>query len=59
MFGQASLVMVPVAPSEKGLLLSVPRIYGPYLAAHFHLIGESPGWRLYRHNPEAATGHAL
>lgn len=59
LFGQASLVMVPVAPSEKGLLLSVPRIYGPYLAAHFHLIGESPGWRLYRHNPEAATGHAL
>ena len=51
--------MVPVEPSKKGLLLSVPRIYGPYLAAHFHLIGESPGWRLYRHNPEAATPHAL
>ena len=50
LFGQASLVAAPVAPSEKGLLFSVPRIYGPYLAAHFHLIGETKGWRLYRHN---------
>ena len=59
LFGQASLVMVPVVPSEKGLLLSVPRIYGPYLEEHFHLVGGSPGWRLYRHNPEAATDHAF
>lgn len=51
LFGQASLVMVPVVPSEEGLLASVPRIYGPYLAAHFQMIGESPGWRLYRHTP--------
>jgi hypothetical protein len=59
LFGRASLVMVPVVPSEKGLTFSVPRIYGPYLAEHFHLIGESPGWRIYRHNPDAAAPHAL
>jgi hypothetical protein len=59
LFGRASLVMVPVVPTEKGLLLSVPRIYGPYLAAHFHLVGESQGWRIYRQNAEAATDHAL
>ena len=47
--GQASLVMMPITPSDKGLLYSIPRIYGPYLAEHFHLIGESPQWRLYRH----------
>lgn len=50
LFGQASLVMAPVIPSDKGLLYSIPRIYGPYLTAHFHLIGESAGWRLYRRN---------
>jgi len=59
LFGQASLVMVPVVPSDQGLLFSIPRIYGPYLAAHFHPIGESPGWRLYRHNQEPVAGHAL
>jgi hypothetical protein len=47
--GEASLVMVPIVPSDKGLVYSIPRIYGPYLAAHFHLIGESSKWRLYRH----------
>jgi len=59
LFGHADLVVVPVTPTEPGLILSVPRIYGPYLAAHFHLVGESQGWRLYRHNPEEAKGHAL
>ena len=59
LFGGASLVMQPVVPTEKGLTRSVPRIYGPYLAEHFHPIGESAGWRLYRRNPEAAEGHAL
>ena len=59
LFGQASLVMAPVVPSDKGLIFSIPRIYGPYLSAHFHLIGESPGWRLYRHNPEPATDQAF
>jgi hypothetical protein len=58
LFGRASLVMVPVVPTEDGLARSVPRIYGPYLEEHFHLIGESKGWRLYRHNAEQA-GHAL
>jgi hypothetical protein len=50
LFGRASLVIVPVVPTDKGLAKSVPRIYGPYLAAHFQLIGQSAGWRLYRHN---------
>ena len=59
LFGNASLVIVPVVPSEKGLLLSVPRIYGPYLEEHFHLIGESPGWRLYRHRLETDKRHAI
>jgi hypothetical protein len=51
LFGHASLVMMPLAPTEEGLRLSVPRIYGPYLSDQFHLIGESRDWRLYRHNP--------
>jgi hypothetical protein len=59
LFGLASLVMAPVVPSDQSLIFSIPRIYGPYLAAHFHLIGESPGWRLYRHNAEPDTHHAL
>src|SRR5205807_5901210 len=58
LFGQASLVMQPKAPTEPGLLLSIPRIYGPYLASHFHMVGESQGWRLYRRDGEAAPGHA-
>jgi hypothetical protein len=53
LFGGASLVMIPVVP-EQGLSRSVPRIYGPYLQGHFHLIGESKGWRIYRHRPEPA-----
>jgi hypothetical protein len=51
--------MQPVVPTEKGLARSVPRIYGPYLEEHFHPIGESAGWRIYRRNPETAEGHAL
>ena len=58
LFGSASLVMQPVVPTERGLARSVPRIYGPYLEEHFHRIGESAGWRIYRHNAEAAEGHA-
>lgn len=54
LFGQASLVMVPVVPSEAGLTSSIPRVYGPYLAVHFHRIGESPGWRIFRRNPPPA-----
>ena len=58
LFGTASLVMQPVAPTEKGLIRSVPRIYGPYLKEHFHPIGESAGWRIYRRNVEAVEVHA-
>jgi hypothetical protein len=59
LFGGASLVMNPVVPTEKGLARSVPRIYGPYLEEHFDLIGESKGWRIYRHRPEADKRHAF
>jgi hypothetical protein len=59
LFGGASLVMIPVVPTEKGLARSVPRIYGPYLEEHFHLIGESKGWRIYRHRLEADKRHAF
>ena len=46
----ATLVMVPRAFSDGTLTMSVPRIFGPYLESHFHRIGESQQWRLYRQN---------
>jgi hypothetical protein len=27
---------------------AVPMIYGPFLESHFHLVGESSHWKLYR-----------
>jgi hypothetical protein len=59
LLGRASLVIVPVVPTDKGLVKSVPRIYGPYLAAHFGLVGQSAGWRLYRRNPDQGEYRAL
>src|SRR5471032_393150 len=56
LFGEARLVIIPKQPSEQGLRLGIPLVYGPYLKAHFHLIGESAAWRLYRHNAEPAAG---
>ena len=50
LFGEASLVAVPIYFLEPSLTDSVPRLYGPYLKDHFQLIGESMRWRLYRHN---------
>jgi hypothetical protein len=49
MFGRADLVMLPKQFSDGSLSESVPRIYGPYLMSHFHQIGESKDWTLYRH----------
>ena len=48
LFGDVQLVMVPKEFTDPTLISSIPRIYGPYLAAHFHLAGESASWRLYR-----------
>jgi hypothetical protein len=48
LFGHASLVMMPVAPTEEGLRLSIPRIYGTHLSSKFRLLAETRGWRLYR-----------
>src|ERR1051326_7009811 len=59
LFGQANLVVVPLVPSEKELELSIARIYGPYLAAHYHLIGTSDKWRLYRRDQDSSIHHAL
>jgi len=59
LFGQASLVIVPVKPTQIALTASVPRVYGPYLAGHFSLVAHSQGWRLYRHNPEPVADHAF
>ena len=55
LFGQASLVIIPKEPTDKRLRLGIPLVYGPYLKAHFHLIGESAGWWLYRHGAEPAS----
>ena len=51
LFGQADLVMVPKSFSDPSLQESIPTIYGPYLESHFHLIGESLQWKLYRRMP--------
>jgi hypothetical protein len=48
--GGASIVMLPEVFINQNLILSMPRIYGPYLHAHFHLEARSQHWRLYRHN---------
>ncbi len=48
LFGHADLVMVPKTFSDYASQESVPRIYGPYLHSHFHQIGESKEWILYR-----------
>jgi hypothetical protein len=48
LFGQADLVMFPKTFSDSGDEVGVPRVYGPYLVSHFHRIGESVDWSLYR-----------
>ena len=50
LLGNACLVMEPKAASEPALEVITDRIYGPYLHTHFHFIGESPQWRMYRKN---------
>ncbi len=49
LFGSARLVMVPkIYPYPT--LENIRRIYGPFLNQHFHVVGESPQWRIYRAN---------
>lgn len=48
LLGSASLVMLPKTFSDGSLYLSIDRLYGPYLDAHFVLIAESNSWKLYR-----------
>ncbi len=52
LMGAADLVAVPKKASDPTLDDNVPRLYGPYLKSHFHLVGESRDWRLYRRNGE-------
>jgi hypothetical protein len=48
LFGSSELVMLPTVFWDAGLKLSIPRIYGPYLSTHYHLVAESKFWQLYR-----------
>jgi hypothetical protein len=52
LFGHASLVMIPQPQtfSDYTLAANIPRIYGPWLEHHFHLIGETVFWRVYRND---------
>ena len=52
LIGAADLIVVPKKASDPTLDDNVPRLYGPYLKSHFHLVGESRDWRLYRRNGE-------
>jgi hypothetical protein len=40
--------MLPKAFSDGPLALAIPRMYGPYLNSHYHLVAESTFWQLYR-----------
>ncbi len=48
LFGSADLVMYPKAFSDPSLADNLPRIYGPFLNAHFRAVAESGDWCLYR-----------
>jgi hypothetical protein len=48
LFGGATLIMDPITATNGSLWESMPRIFGPYIAANYHLIAESDQWRLYR-----------
>jgi hypothetical protein len=44
------MIPQPGAFSNFSLAGSIPRIYGSWLEQHFHLIGETVFWRVYRNN---------
>lgn len=48
--GGARVVMMPEMFTDRTLVWSIPRIYGGYVHAHFHLEARSQYWRMYRHN---------
>jgi hypothetical protein len=50
LIGHAKLVIVPRVYTDGSLQESMPRIYGPYLDAHYHVAGQSAEWKLYRQN---------
>jgi len=55
-FGSASLVMLPKSFSDRTLPDTVPRIYEPFLKAHYVLAAESRNWWLYRRKHTDAGG---
>ena len=54
LFGAADLVIMPKTFSDDTLQDTVPRIYGPYLQAHFRMVAGSRQWTLYR---KVLAGH--
>jgi hypothetical protein len=50
LFGSAQLVALPKRFSDGSLDVNIDKLYGPYLRNHFHEIGESREWLLYRRN---------
>ena len=50
LIGNADIVMLPIEGSDPESIVAIGRIYGPYLANHFHLEAESELWKLYRRN---------
>jgi len=54
LFGHADLLMMPQPDrfSDPTLAANIPRVYGPYIQRHFHLVGETEFWRAYRNNNE-------
>lgn len=58
-FGDASLVMLPKLFSDKTLVGTLPRIYGPFLRAHYTLAAESLNWQLYRRRDSENTSAGI
>jgi len=50
LLGGASLIIEPTIYSDGSLQSAMPRIYGPYLSAHYRPVGRSAQWKLYRRN---------
>jgi hypothetical protein len=48
LFGSANLVALPKRFSDGSLDVNIDKLYGSYLHSHFHEVGESKDWVLYR-----------
>ncbi len=52
LFGFAKLVALPKRFSDGSLDVNICKLYGPYLLSHYHEVGESRDWILYRQGVE-------